>query len=82
MIINKADMDLVCPNCHNKIIWNFDMIGPGVLHLHCYECNIQIHGYYPDEIIKLFNLYHKPNTCFIIRNKEIYDIDGKKVDKL
>ena len=52
----------ICPNCGTKTWWNFDMMGPGVWHLHCSNCHIGIHGYYVDEIVKQFNLHHKPHT--------------------
>ena len=61
----------ICPNCGTQTWWNFDMIGPGVWHLHCSNCHIEIHGNYIDEIVKQFNLHHKPNTYVFIRNKKI-----------
>ena len=61
----------ICPNCSTKTWWNFDMSGPGVWHLHCSNCHIGIHGYYVDEIVKQFNLHHKPDTYIEMRNGKI-----------
>lgn len=61
----------ICPNCGTQTWWNFDMMGPGVWHLHCSNCHIGIHGYYVDEIVKQFNLHHKPNTYITMRNRKI-----------
>ena len=61
----------ICPNCGTKTWWNFDMMGPGVWHLHCSNCHIGIHGYYINEIVKQFNLHHKPDTYIFIRNGKI-----------
>ena len=61
----------ICLNCNHQTWWNFDMMGPGVWHLHCSNCNISIHGYYVDEIVKQFYLHHKPNTYLSMRGKKI-----------
>lgn len=61
----------ICPNCGTQTWWNFDMMGPGVWHLHCSNCNIGIHGCYVDDIVKQFNLHHKPNTYITMRNRKI-----------
>ena len=61
----------ICPNCDTQTWWNFDMMGPGIWHLHCSNCHIEIHGNYVDEITKQFNLHHKPYTCIFMRYKKI-----------
>lgn len=61
----------ICPNCGIQTWWNFDMMGPGIWHLHCSNCHIGIHGYYVDEIVKQFNLHHKPYTYIEMRNRKI-----------
>lgn len=61
----------ICPNCNTKTWWNFDMSGPGIWHLHCSNCQIEVHGYYVDEIVKQFNLHHKPHTYISMRDRKI-----------
>lgn len=61
----------ICPNCNIKTWWNFDMMGPGVWHLHCSNCRILISGYKLNEIVETFYLHHKPLTYIIIRNNNI-----------
>lgn len=61
----------ICPNCNTKTWWNFDMSGPGIWHLHCSNCQIGVHGYYVDEIVKQFNLHHKPHTCIFMCGRKI-----------
>ena len=61
----------ICPNCGIQTWWNFDMMGPGIWHLHCSNCHISIHGNYVDEIVKQFSLHHKPNTYVSMRGRKI-----------
>ena len=61
----------ICPNCNTKTWWNFDMSEPNIWHLHCSNCQIGVHGNYVDEIVKQFNLHHKPRTCIFMRGRKI-----------
>ena len=57
------------------------MMGPGIWHLHCSDCRIEIHGYHTQNIIKHFNLHHTPNTYLVIKDNRVHGIiDGEEIE--
>lgn len=58
----------ICPNCNQQTWWNFDMTGPGVLHLHCNNCKILISGYHLNQINKVFKFHHKPHSFILVKS--------------
>lgn len=73
--------DLICPNCNSLLYYCLDEWGYTPWHLHCKNCSINIGATSIDKTIKLFQIYHKPNTWIEYYNNNIQILfqDNQKI---
>lgn len=72
---------IFCPNCNEKIYFNFDEWGKTSIHLHCNKCNINIGVDSFKKCEELLEKYHKKNTTleYYFKKLQYLSEEGKIV---